>query len=86
MPNCFQLIDKETGKAEAFASVDAKMCKHFGVSLHPTRYYEDWYDCEGFSAALGKDFDWMREQDPSRKDIIDWLDEHYTINAWYEPK
>ena len=90
MPACFQLFPKGSDEPARFSEIDDAMCKHFGVEPDPDRYYRFWYDIEGFGLATGHSFDDMRTLDEevppeeSRRAIIDWLDEHYTSDAWTE--
>lgn len=91
MPSCFQLINKETGEAEKFSKIDDKICAYFGVKPDPKKYVYLWYDIIGFNLATGKSFEEQREMewlknDPELMQIIDFLDENYTSNNWYEHK
>ena len=61
MPNCFQLIDKSTGKAENFARIDSLICEHYGVPEHETKFFMLWYDVIGFKLACGHSFARIRE-------------------------
>lgn len=58
MPNCFQLIRKSQPEAGpvVLTEVDEELCRHFGVSIHPYCWYENWYDIIGFRLALGRSF------------------------------
>jgi hypothetical protein len=62
MPNCFQLIGKETGKPTAFVAIDEALCGHFGYEIHPTKYLFGWYDAIGFRVACGKSLDDIRKE------------------------
>lgn len=89
MPNCFMLTRKGEEKASSLMRIDEEMCMHFGAEVHPTRYYLGWYDLVGFSLAMGRDWNWMREQ--LKKDeivddpillVIDWLEENFIADSW----
>ena len=89
MPNCFQLISKKTGEPENFSSIDEKLCAMFDVPVDDNRYLCSWYDIVGLNLATGRDFDEQRKmhwiaEDESLMQIIDFLDENYTSNSWYE--
>lgn len=90
MPAYLQLFPKGSNTPARFGQIDDAMCAHFGVTPDPNQYYRFWYDIEGFGLATGHSFDDMRARDEdappeeSRRTIIDWLDEHYTSNAWTE--
>ncbi len=90
MPNAFQFIAKATGEAENFNDIDEKLCAFLGVPVDPAEYHRGWYDCFGWPASMGQTFAEMRERGHARDAIghkmLDWLDEHYTINAWYAPR
>lgn len=88
MPNCFQLINKETGEAEKFSHIDDKIRETFEVKPDPAKYIFSWYDIIGFNLASGKTFQDQREMEWISKDkelmqVIDFLDENYTSNSWY---
>ncbi len=91
MPNCFQLIQKSSGKPEKFAEIDDKLCEFLGVQPSPTKYYRGWYDSLGMLAASGRTWSQILEiyaeeienDDPELGRIIQWFDENYTTNAWY---
>jgi hypothetical protein len=86
MPNCFTLTRKGDAKPSNLVEVDEALCQHFGAEIHPTRWYREWYNIEGLAFAVGKDWEWMRENFPERLAVIDYLQEHYIVNAWYERK
>lgn len=89
MPNCFTLTrksDLESGPV-AFAKIDDEMCGAFGITPDPKKYYCQWYDIVGFGLAVGKSFSDLREiwhDQPKYLQIVDWLDENFTSDAWCE--
>jgi hypothetical protein len=99
MPACFQLIDKETGQPAIFQEIDDKMRESFGAPPDDKNYMNGWYDSIGFRLAIGKDWNAIREEFESeyRNDInsgvksvyprlisiTNWLEDHYSSNAWY---
>jgi hypothetical protein len=87
MPNCFQLL--RDGKAVPLSTVDEELCKHFGAECHPIRYYEAWYDCVGYGLASGHSFDKIRDTYadlPKIVEIANWIEAHFEVRSWYEPK
>jgi hypothetical protein len=92
MPNCFRLLDKQTGQAEKLAHVDDLICQHFGAIPDPVHYYLQWYDVIGLPLALGKSWDEIKTRvldgvnDDRYRQIVDWLAERYTPDAWYQHK
>jgi hypothetical protein len=91
MPNCFALTDKTTNTREYFDVIDDKIRAHFGVPADPDNYYMGWYGIIGFRLALGQSFDMIarelqNEGDTTLLDICDWLNLHYTSEAWAQRK
>lgn len=98
MPQCFQLCRKGETTPQSFSEIDRIMCEHFGVEVHPKYYLADWYNVIGFVIACGKgelgsqelrDFivGWApldSEYSAELLKVLDYLEEHYTSNAWYE--
>ena len=98
MPNCFQLFKRNgDGKPVAFNLIDAEMCEHFKAPIHPTQYYYDWYGTAGFAiACCGRTLEKQiaecqaaTEIDRSAEEtryieVLQWLNEHYTSEAWAE--
>lgn len=84
MPNCFTLTPRGSDTPAKFVDIDDAMRAHFGAPPDSVNYYRSWYDIEGLGLAMGFSWDRMREINPDRKEIIDWLDEHYIPNAWAE--
>jgi len=85
MPNCFCLTSKLTNRITPFAQIDEELCAHLGVEVHPTKYAFGWYNCIGLALAMGKTFEQQRvlfKEDPELLRIIDFLDQHYTPDAW----
>jgi hypothetical protein len=91
MPACFQLYrkaDGENAEPVAFQTIDEEMCAHFNVPCDPVKYLHGWYDNIGFSLAIGKNWDQMREifKTPGTHAIIDFLEARYTPSAFWQPK
>jgi hypothetical protein len=92
MPNCFQLTPKGATEPQALTEIDERIAREvFGEEPDEVRYCRGWYDCIGLMLAIGKSFDDMRKPDENgltwSEDImriIDFLDKHYTSNAWAE--
>lgn len=90
MPNCFQLKSIETGKPKDFAELDNEMCAHFGIEPNPDRWLMDWCNFIGLSLAMGETFDEIRtyvyEDETLLHNIIDYIEQRYVPEAWYESK
>ena len=98
MPNCFTLTRKGENAPASLQTIDDLMRVAFGEEPDPKRWLWGWYDVVGFGLALGRDWTQLREQyaeDPAESErtntfhrqmltVIDWLDEHYTTDAWAE--
>ncbi len=87
MPHCFQLINRETGKADSFVEIDETICKYMDWPIDGDKFAFGWYDVIGLGLALGKSFDEIRRyytDEPELLKIIDWLDQRYTSDAWYQ--
>ena len=98
MPNCFTLTRKGESKPANLQEIDDEMRQAFGEEPDADRWLWGWYDTIGYGLALGRDWAQLREQfaeDPDESErintsrrrrlaVIDWLDEHYTPNAWAE--
>lgn len=89
MPACIQLFKVGETEASTFQRIDEEICAHFGVPVDPRFYYEGWYDSICLFLATGKSYQQVREiyhNFPRLVEIIDWLEENYRPNAWYEVK
>ena len=89
MPNCFQLLNCETGKADSFVEIDERMCADLGWPVDEDCYTHEWYDVLGLGMALGKSLDELRvifADDGDLTLIVNWLAERYTVSAWYESR
>jgi hypothetical protein len=89
MPNCFQLISKETREAEAFQRIDEAICKHFGWECDTVKYAYGWYDAIGFRVACGKSLQQVRDEfsgyvTESLQENVDYLSARFTTDAWAE--
>lgn len=77
--------------------IDGEMCKHFDVPYHPKLWYHYWHDTIGFALATGDTFETLRkkmlkqieetteefkEWDTRTLQIINWLDENFTSDAY----
>ena len=90
MPNCFQLIDKETGEAVILQELDNTLWMKFTGSVPKinNRWYKNWYNTIGLLLACGKNWDEIREDlvDGEPDPVIDYLEERFTPSSWYELK
>lgn len=82
MPNCFTLTRIGETVPSTLSRVDEELCHYFGAEVHPKRYYAGWVDIEGFALALGKSWEWMRQEWPDRVEIIDYLCSNYESDAF----
>ena len=88
MANYIQLIDKTTNEPESFAVIDEKLCEALGVTPHEKWFYCMWYDVIGYSGAptIQDVISRVQDQSPEDKELLaalQWLNENYTLNAWY---
>ena len=88
MPNCFQLIDKETEEPAALVAVDVRMCHELGVDCHEINWYKNWKSVIGFPLSLGITLEKIKEEtdDEELWNVVDWLEKTYTVESWYSPK
>lgn len=97
MPNNFALHKKNTPPEEPsladLVRVDEEICAHLGVEVHPDKYVAKWFDWIGFAIACGKPLgsDELRTEialyvregcDPRLPEILAYLEQHYTSEAW----
>ncbi len=85
MPNCFQLTPKGSTEPATLPNVDLALRKHFNVDDDGT-WYKGWYATIGLGLACGNSWVKLKEIFPDKADVIDYLAEHYTTDAWYETK
>lgn len=98
MPNCYVLKNKVgeslTGNAQ-FIAIDEAMCKHFGVDPDADKWYYNWENLFGIGFATGRTYEDIRGYVRAEKglpddwtkrviEILDWMEEHYTIEAWFQ--
>ena len=90
MPNYFQLKSIETGEPKNFVELDHEMCEHFGIKPDPDHWLMDWYNFIGLALSMGKTFDEIRayvyKDETPMLDIIDYIEQRYVPEAWYESK
>jgi len=86
MPHCFSLTRKGEKETATLQSVDDAMCAHFGTIPNPKEWYKNWYSTIGLGLAVGHSLQKLKEFWPDKSEIIDWLDENYTSDAWREWK
>ena len=98
MANCFTLTPKGESKPASLQAIDDLMRIEFGEEPDADRWLWGWYDTLGPALAMGRTWEQLRErfaEDPAESErtnmfrrrmlvVIDWLDEHYTTNAWAE--
>lgn len=82
----FTLTRKGEFKPKALTNIDAEICEHLGIELHPENWCVNWYNTIGFSLALGCDWAEVTEIWGDRPDwlrVIEFLRENYTVDCWY---
>lgn len=87
MPACFQLTPKGSSTPAKFVDIDKEMCEHLGVPCDPGQWYAHWYDIIGLALAVGKDWEWLREQygeDEELGPVVEFLAERYDAESWTE--
>ena len=100
MPNVISFTRKGdvTGKLIHFNTIDEEICKHFNVPVSETRYVNGWYDTIGYSmkGTLAEIADMYRKPESVESEgsknfrlntvmIMEYLDEHFVLNAGYSP-
>ena len=88
MPNRFQLFLRETGEPESLIMTDKRICEYLGMEVHPVKYVHNWYTVIGLQLACGLSFDQIRgnlEDDSPLIGVVNFLQHHYTVDAWYSP-
>lgn len=100
MPNCFQLLDKETNTPVSLALVDNLICREV-YNTEPDKHFYggnvfNWFDSIGFQIAMGKDLAQTREyyvnstmwfdELPHILPVIDYLEQKYTTRSFYSTK
>lgn len=57
MPNCICFYRNGEKEATTLNKIDEEICGLFGAEVHPTRYYNFWFDVIGFHLAMGKTYE-----------------------------
>jgi len=102
MPICFQLTRKSDLKAGpvVLAKIDEEICEFLGITVHPDKWVQDWYNSIGLRLACGHSFEDIRTEfkkyiDESENDskfytrltvILNFIDENFTTNSFYQLK
>lgn len=101
MPNCFALFRKGFTTPATLQVVDAELCQHLDLPYDDEKWACGWYDHIGLRLALGQSYETIIdditlaiENDRGAytdhcltlRRIAAYLNEHYTPDAWYEPK
>ncbi len=98
MANCFTLTRKGESEPAKLQDVDDEMRVEFGEEPDEKYWIWHWHDTMSLGWALGLSWAQLREQWTPEADededeiefcrrmraVIDWLDEHYVLNAWAE--
>lgn len=101
MPNCFTLTRKGFTTPATLQVVDAELCQNLDLPYDDKEWTHHWYDYIGLRLALGQSFeaiiddatlaateDYVAFKDYylTARRIAAYLNEHYTPDAWWEPK
>jgi hypothetical protein len=93
MPNVFSLsrISDPERTLCRFVDIDEELCAHFGVAPDPKTYYHRWYNFIGLGLSTGRTWDDMiaictETGDSLMIDIISYLRERYSSDAWHEAR
>jgi len=95
MPVCFQLINKETGKADVLQRIDDMLWHELGHSEpQGDDWYLGWYIWCGYNFASGRVYDdvldylldYVNDCDEldRRIEVLAWLEKRYDISCWHE--
>lgn len=99
MPNCFQIISRQTGEIVDLKKVNEEIGEYLGVEPHPKYWVEDWHNSIGYLIACCSDCNLGSEN--LRKEvlefcdtrqeylvklikILDFMESKYTSRSWYE--
>jgi len=80
-----QLISRKTGEAESFSHIDEEMCRYFGAPILKDEYFRYWYNIFGIQLAGGISFAELKEMYSDENEdleVLNWLDERYTVDNW----
>lgn len=69
MPACLSLTRKGESKPTALQVIDAELCEHLGVPVHPKLWVHGWHQYVGLGLATGHSFDQIIEE--INKDIAE---------------
>jgi len=87
MPNCFKLINRQTGDPEKLIDIDDQIRDFVGAEHDETNFYLGWYDIVGLELALGHDWKQIMEKhqdDDEMMDVINWMATRYDPVAWVQ--
>lgn len=82
------LKDKETGRfyvGNDFIALDEEIAEHFNAVPDPVNWFRYWMNVFGFTLALGKDFDYVRNMvahDPDSVAVVDYLASRFTNESY----
>lgn len=89
MPSCFSLTPKGESEPRILQEVDDKMWVDFGGVPDPDKWFRNWYNWLGLALACGRTFEDIAEtfsDMPGDIEVIKYIEEHYTVNSWYQHK
>ena len=85
MANYFTLTKIGQETPSRFADIDNDICKEVGITPDDNKYYLSWYDIIGLALAIGKDWEWCKNEFknwPEMLTVINFLEKNYISNAW----
>ena len=79
-------VGKQLKGNAQFIQADELICKALGIEPDPVKWVGNWGNRFGIGLALGKDWDYLRNNlevdDDLGLDILDILESNYTVTTW----
>jgi hypothetical protein len=71
--------------------INEMICEAFDLEVHPKHYAKGWYNIIGFGIAIGNDLGSEKLRDfcddvEDMPEILKFLEERFTSDAWYAPR
>lgn len=84
MPNYIEF--RKNSEPVSPAQVDDLMREAFGAEPDSQSWYRSWYDTVGVSLAFGVSRENIEYRFPEHQEIIKWLFDNFTFNAYWMAK